>query len=140
VNPSRTFILRPVAATLLMTGILLTGGLGDIVGRLFREFSVTFSVTILVSAFVSLTLTPMMCSRLLKHKPEASQERFYLASENAFEAVIAFYGKTLKLVLRALRVLEKEAAVAEAAVQAAERSLTISLLPSTRLEPPAICR
>jgi len=66
--------------------------MGDIVGRLFREFAVTLSVTILVSAVVSLTLTPMMCSKLLKHKPEASQGRIYRASERAFENVIAFYG------------------------------------------------
>ena len=46
--------------------------MGDIVGRLFREFAVTLSVTILVSAVVSLTLTPMMCAKLLKHKPEAA--------------------------------------------------------------------
>jgi len=74
--------------------------MGDIVGRLFREFAVTLSVTILVSAIVSLTLTPMMCSKLLKHTPEASQGRIYRASERAFEAVIAFYGKTLRFVLR----------------------------------------
>src|SRR4029077_12774315 len=74
--------------------------MGDIVGRLFREFAVTLSVTILASAFVSLTLTPMMSSRLLKHQPEASQGRFYRASERAFEAVIAFYGRTLRWVLR----------------------------------------
>jgi multidrug efflux pump len=73
--------------------------MSDIVGRLFREFAVTLSVTILASAVVSLTLTPMMCSKLLKHKPEASQGRFYRASERAFNAVIAFYGKTLKWVL-----------------------------------------
>ena len=73
--------------------------MGDIVGRLFREFAVTLSVTILVSAVVSLTLTPMMCSKLLKHKPEASQGRIYRASERAFENVIAFYGRTLKWVL-----------------------------------------
>jgi multidrug efflux pump len=73
--------------------------MGDIVGRLFREFAVTLSITILASAVVSLTLTPMMCSKLLKHKPEASQGRFYRASERAFNAVIAFYGKTLKWVL-----------------------------------------
>ena len=47
--------------------------MGDIVGRLFREFAITLSVTILVSAVVSLTLTPMMCSRLLRHKPESEQ-------------------------------------------------------------------
>jgi len=73
--------------------------MGDIVGRLFREFAVTLSVTILASAVVSLTLTPMMCSKLLKHTPEASQGRIYRASERAFKAVIAFYGKTLKWVL-----------------------------------------
>ena len=74
--------------------------MGDIVGRLFREFAVTLSVTILASAVVSLTLTPMMCSKLLKHKPEENQGRFYRASENAFNAIIAFYGKTLKWVLQ----------------------------------------
>jgi multidrug efflux pump len=73
--------------------------MGDIVGRLFREFAVTLSVTILASAVVSLTLTPMMCSKLLKHTPEASQGRFYRASERAFNAVIAFYGRTLTWVL-----------------------------------------
>ena len=73
--------------------------MGDIVGRLFREFAVTLSITILASAVVSLTLTPMMCAKLLKHTPEASQGRFYRASERAFNAVIAFYGKTLRWVL-----------------------------------------
>ena len=73
--------------------------MSDIVGRLFREFAVTLSVTILASAVVSLTLTPMMCSKLLKHKSEASQGRFYRASERAFNSVIAFYGRTLKWVL-----------------------------------------
>jgi multidrug efflux pump len=73
--------------------------MGDIVGRLFREFAVTLSVTILVSAIVSLTLTPMMAARLLRHKPEAKQGRFYKSSEHAFEATIAFYGRTLKWVL-----------------------------------------
>ena len=57
-------------------------------------------MTILVSAVVSLTLTPMMCAKLLKHKPEAQQGRFFRASERGFEAIIAFYGKTLTLVLR----------------------------------------
>jgi len=73
--------------------------MGDIVGRLFREFAVTLSVTILASAVVSLTLTPMMCSKLLKHTPEDSQGRIYRASERAFNAVITLYGKTLKWVL-----------------------------------------
>ena len=73
--------------------------MGDIVGRLFREFAVTLSVTILASAVVSLTLTPMMCSKFLKHRPEASQGRFYRASERVFNKVIDFYGRTLRWVL-----------------------------------------
>jgi multidrug efflux pump len=73
--------------------------MGDIVGRLFREFAVTLSVTILASAAVSLTLTPMMCSKLLKHTPEAGQGRFYRASERAFNGVIEFYARTLRWVL-----------------------------------------
>jgi multidrug efflux pump len=74
--------------------------MGDIVGRLFREFAVTLSVTILVSAVVSLTLTPMLCARLLRHKPESEQGWFYRTSEHAFTSIIAFYGKTLRWVLR----------------------------------------
>jgi len=71
----------------------------DIVGRLFREFAVTLSVTILVSAVVSLTLTPMMCSRLLRRSSERKQGRVARASERAFDRVIAFYGRTLRWVL-----------------------------------------
>ena len=74
--------------------------MGDVVGRLFREFAVTLSVTILVSAFVSLTLTPMMCARLLRHKPESQQGRFYRKSEEIFQRIIAFYGRTLTWVLK----------------------------------------
>ncbi|HLW98490.1 MAG TPA: multidrug efflux RND transporter permease subunit [Candidatus Acidoferrales bacterium] len=74
--------------------------MGDIVGRLFREFAVTLAVTILMSAVVSLTLTPMMCARLLKHKKESEQGWFYRKSEQAFEAIIRFYGWTLRFVLQ----------------------------------------
>jgi multidrug efflux pump len=74
--------------------------MGDVVGRLFREFAVTLAVTIVVSAVVSLTLTPMMASRILRHNPKESQGRFYQASERAFNAMIGFYGRTLKVVLR----------------------------------------
>jgi multidrug efflux pump len=73
--------------------------MADIVGRLFREFAITLAVTILVSAVVSLTLTPMMSARLLKHTPRERQGRFYRASERAFESIIAFYGRTLRWVL-----------------------------------------
>ena len=74
--------------------------MGDVVGRLFREFAVTLAVTIIVSAVVSLTLTPMMSARILRHQPEEQQGRFYKASERVFENMIAFYGRTLKFVLR----------------------------------------
>ena len=74
--------------------------MGDIVGRLFREFAVTLAVTIVLSAVVSLTLTPMMCSRILRHTPAHQQGRFYQVTERAFERMIAFYGRTLKFVLR----------------------------------------
>ncbi len=74
--------------------------MGDIVGRLFREFAVTLAVTILVSAVVSLTLTPMMCSKLLRHTSPSEQGRFYRASERALDRIIEFYGRTLQWVLR----------------------------------------
>lgn len=74
--------------------------MGDIVGRLFREFAITLAITILVSAIVSLTLTPMMCAKLLRHKPESEHGWFYRKSEAAFDAVISWYGQTLQWVLR----------------------------------------
>jgi multidrug efflux pump len=74
--------------------------MGDVVGRLFREFAVTLAVTIIISAVVSLTLTPMMCSRILRHNPKEKEGRFYQASERVFERMIAFYGRTLRVVLQ----------------------------------------
>jgi multidrug efflux pump len=74
--------------------------MGDIVGRLFREFAVTLAVTILVSAAVSLSLTPMMCAKLLKHRKEGEKGRFYEVTENYYNRVIAFYGRTVKFVLK----------------------------------------
>ncbi len=73
--------------------------MGDVVGRLFREFAVTLGVTILISAAVSLTLTPMMCARILKHLPEERQGRFFRASQKVFDRVIENYGRTLRWVL-----------------------------------------
>ena len=74
--------------------------MADIVGRLFREFAVTLAVTIVFSAFVSLTLTPMMAARILKHKPEREQGRLYRWSEWAFVKTIEQYGKMVRVVLR----------------------------------------
>jgi multidrug efflux pump len=93
--------------------------MGDIVGRLFREFAVVLSVTILVSAVVSLTLTPMMCARLLRHDPKAGHGRMYRTSERMFESVIAFYGRTLQWVLKRQRLT--------LAVAAATLGLTVLL-------------
>ncbi len=74
--------------------------MGDVVGRLFREFAVTLATTILVSAFVSLTLTPMMCAKLLKHQKPEEQTRLYRWSERVFERVIDRYSVTLRWVLK----------------------------------------
>ena len=74
--------------------------MGDVVGRLFREFAVTLSVAILISAAVSLTLTPMMSARLLRRRSSSEEGRFSRAAEEAFGAVSAFYGRTLRWVLR----------------------------------------
>ncbi len=73
--------------------------MGDVVGRLFREFAITLAVSILISAVISLTLTPMMCAKLLHHIPEAEQGRFYRTSGLFFERVISRYGKMLTWVL-----------------------------------------
>jgi len=74
--------------------------MGDIVGRFFREFAVTLSVAILVSLLVSLTLTPMMCARLLKKEKNSKENRFYRLSEEVFDTVRAGYARTLGWALR----------------------------------------
>ncbi|MDT6960687.1 MdtB/MuxB family multidrug efflux RND transporter permease subunit [Cupriavidus sp. SZY C1] len=88
---SLTFSLVAVLIPLLF--------MGDVVGRLFREFAITLAVSILISAVVSLTLTPMMCARLLRHVPESEQSRFHLATGRFFDNVIAKYGRALEWVL-----------------------------------------
>ena len=97
---------KQIAFTILSLTISLIAVLipllfmGDVVGRLFREFAITLSATILVSAVVSLTLTPMMCARLLRHRPEAGQGRVYRRSQQWFDRMIAAYGRTLRWVLQ----------------------------------------
>lgn len=88
---SLTFSLIAVLIPLLF--------MGDVVGRLFREFAITLAVSILISAVVSLTLTPMMCARLLRHTPEAEQSRFYRTTGKWFDEIIAQYGRMLTWVL-----------------------------------------
>jgi len=72
--------------------------MGDVAGRLFHEFAITLSVAILISAVVSLTLTPMMCGRLLRHVPQQNQGRFFIKSGEWFDLVVARYGRMLKWV------------------------------------------
>ncbi|WP_455827529.1 MdtB/MuxB family multidrug efflux RND transporter permease subunit [Pseudomonas graminis] len=75
--------------------------MADVVGRLFREFAITLAVAILISLVVSLTLTPMMCARLLKREPkEEEQSRFYKASGAWIDWLIAGYGRKLQWVLK----------------------------------------
>ena len=88
---SLTFSLIAVLIPLLF--------MADVVGRLFREFAITLAVAILISAVVSLTLTPMMCAKLLRHTPPEQQGRFYRRSGELFERVIGQYGRALDWVL-----------------------------------------
>jgi multidrug efflux pump len=73
--------------------------MGDIAGRLFRQFAVTLAATIVISALISLTLTPMMSARLLHFIPEEKQSRFSRAAGRVLQKIIDFYGRTLKFVL-----------------------------------------
>ncbi len=91
-----TIISISISLIAVFIPLLLMGGL---VGRLFREFAITVSMTIVISAFVSLTLTPMMCARFLK--PETHQHgRAYRAVEAMFDGMLAFYRRTLDVALR----------------------------------------
>jgi multidrug efflux pump len=73
--------------------------MGDVVGRLFHEFAITLAVSILISAFVSLTLTPMMCARVLRHEREEDHGALWRAVGHAFDRTIAAYGRMLSWVL-----------------------------------------
>ncbi|KVL64602.1 MdtB/MuxB family multidrug efflux RND transporter permease subunit [Burkholderia ubonensis] len=88
---SLTFSLVAVLIPLLF--------MGDVVGRLFREFAVTLAVSILISAVVSLTLTPMLCARLLRHRSRSEQGRAYRVTGQWFDGLIALYARSLRWVL-----------------------------------------
>jgi len=89
---SLTFSLIAVLIPLLF--------MSDVAGRLFREFAITLAVAILISAVVSLTLTPMLCAKLLRHQPEAEQGRFARRAGQFIDAMIARYAGALQVVLR----------------------------------------
>jgi HAE1 family hydrophobic/amphiphilic exporter-1 len=97
---------REIAFTIVSISISLIAALiplllmGGIIGRLFREFAVTLSMAIVVSALVSLTLTPMMASRFLKTPEEAHHGRLFALSERGFDAMLRGYERGLDVVLR----------------------------------------
>ena len=91
-----TILSMTISLAAVFIPILFMGG---IIGRLFHEFAVTIGVAILVSGFVSLSLTPMLCSRFLKPHREEKHGRLYRATERGFDAILSFYGRTLKPVL-----------------------------------------
>jgi len=116
---------RQIAFTIISLTVSLIAVLipllfmGEVVGRLFREFAITLAVSILISAVVSLTLTPMMCARLLRHVPEERQGRFFRASGRLLDRVIAVYGRWLDWVL--------DRQVATLVVAVATLALTVAL-------------
>jgi hydrophobe/amphiphile efflux-1 (HAE1) family protein len=92
-----TIISISLSLVAVFIPLLLMGG---IIGRLFREFAITVTMTILVSAFVALTLSPMMCALFLRDEKHARHGRLYLAFEKVFDDVLALYSRGLDLVLR----------------------------------------
>ncbi|HEV2319840.1 MAG TPA: efflux RND transporter permease subunit, partial [Verrucomicrobiae bacterium] len=92
-----TVLSISISLVAVFTPILLMGGL---LGRIFREFAVTLSTAILVSLIISLTATPMMCSRLLRHQKEKKHGRIYQLSERLFNSVLEYYKNSLQIVLR----------------------------------------
>jgi HAE1 family hydrophobic/amphiphilic exporter-1 len=91
-----TIVSMTLSLTAVFIPVLLMGGL---LGRLFHEFAVTIGIAILVSGFVSLTLTPMLCSRFLRPSKEASHGRFYEATERFYQRTLALYERTLGWVM-----------------------------------------
>ena len=92
-----TIVSMTISLVAVFLPVLFMGGL---LGRLLHEFAVTIAAAILVSGLVSLTLTPMLCSRFLKPQQEQRHGRLYAASERVFERALAFYERTLQSVLR----------------------------------------
>jgi HAE1 family hydrophobic/amphiphilic exporter-1 len=92
-----TILSMTISLVAVFIPILFLGGL---VGRLFQEFAATIGIAILVSGFVSLTLTPMLCSRYLKPGAHASHGRFYEATERAWQRVLGGYDRSLRFVMR----------------------------------------
>jgi multidrug efflux pump len=99
-NGSREIAFTIISLTFSLIAVLIPLlFMGEVVGRLFREFAVTLAVAILISAVVSLTLTPMMCARFLRKQDSSKRNRFYVASGRLFDALVARYARALEWVL-----------------------------------------
>jgi HAE1 family hydrophobic/amphiphilic exporter-1 len=92
-----TILSMTLSLTAVFIPVLLMGG---IIGRLLHEFAVTITAAILISGFISLSLTPMLCSRFLRPGGKAHHNRLYALTEKAFDGILAFYDATLKFALR----------------------------------------
>jgi HAE1 family hydrophobic/amphiphilic exporter-1 len=104
-NGSREISFTIVSMTLSLVAVFIPVlFMGGIVGRLLNEFAVTIAVSVLISGFVSLTLTPMMCSRFLKPHGQEQHGRIYQASERFFDGMKRWYEKTLTMALRYRRI------------------------------------
>jgi multidrug efflux pump len=96
-----TIVSMSLSLVAVFLPILLMAG---IVGRLFREFALTLSISILISMVISLTTTPMMCALMIRHQRSEQQGRFFRATEGAFEATLRGYQRSLGWALRHSRV------------------------------------
>src|SRR5207249_5820861 len=100
-NGSREIGFTIVSMTLSLAAVFIPVlFLGGILGRLFKEFAVTICVAILISGVVSVTLTPMLCSRFLNSAHEGKRSWFYRVTENFFQWMLRVYDRTLQLALR----------------------------------------
>ncbi|MFI5180954.1 MAG: efflux RND transporter permease subunit [Thermoanaerobaculia bacterium] len=123
-----TIVSMTLSLTAVFIPLLFMGG---IIGRLFREFAVTIAVAVLVSGFVSLTLTPMLCARYLKAHGERRQSRFYTASERVFDAALNFYKRGLRWALSRKRLMMAFSAVILLATVLLFRIVPKGFIPST---------
>jgi multidrug efflux pump len=109
--------------------------MGDVVGRLFHEFAVTLAIAIVLSAVISLTLVPMMCALIVRHRPDHERNRYDLAAEHGFNWVIREYGRGLTWVLdhQAMTLTVFVATLAVSCAQYAVESRGAFAVPPSRL-------
>jgi HAE1 family hydrophobic/amphiphilic exporter-1 len=126
-----TIVSMTLSLTAVFIPLLFMGG---IIGRLFREFAVTIAVAILVSGFVSLTLTPMLCARYLRAHGEKTPGRFYRASERVFDASLDVYRRILRWALSRKRLMMAFSAAILVATVMLFRIVPKGFIPSTDID------